>query len=375
MPLTDSLTEMFLKRVTPDILELGTHKFRRLSGVFNGKIFDLKKYSEVPSEGILNFYPDRKTAIPSFEDFQKKIAELYGGRIPNDNHVSVVLPDHAFGMGLTHLSTVTLKINPVAAIERKVQSSMPLPLSSYKLTFESGMPKGNKTPILYSVVVDSVKKEIINACFHSGLLPMSLNPSFVVMSGLIKQLESAQNSPYPSIIIHFGHFCTSVGIYLNGMMRFFDTIPIGAKMFTDALVESENQDRKEAEKKKCEEKILLEEPTSDAQGEVASYKILEPIFAELLKKIYECLQTHSQEFPQEGAFRRILISGGGAALKNFDRLLHGNLGLNVIRLGTLFGVVGPRGPLQADEIGSIIPLLGALLLEPWNINRMEKLVA
>ncbi|MBF0545699.1 MAG: cell division FtsA domain-containing protein [Candidatus Riflebacteria bacterium] len=375
MSIIDFLTERFLKDVTPEILELGSHKFRRIAGIFQDKTFKLDTFAEVPSEGILNFYPDRKTAISNSGLFRKKIAELYGGRLPSEKHVSIILPDQAFGMGITHLSTVTLKINPMAAIERKVQSSMPLPLANYKLVFESGQPKGNKTPILFAVGIENVLKEITNAAFSSGLLPLSITPSCIMLSGLIRHMESAQNSPYPSVILHMGHGNSFLGIALNGLLRFMETIPIGGKIFVETLIEGESKTRQEIEKKLQEEKILLEEPTSDAQGEIPTYKILEPVFAELLKRIYEGLQTHSQEFPQEGAFRRILVSGGLSAFKNFDKLINGNLGLTVIRIGTLFSVIGPNGPLLADEIARIAPLLGGILLRPWKIEKLEKLVA
>ncbi|MBF0501050.1 MAG: rod shape-determining protein, partial [Candidatus Riflebacteria bacterium] len=101
--------------------------------------------------------------------------------------------------------------------------------------------------------------------------------------------------------------------------------------------------------------------------------LLEPLFITFLQKVYGVLQLHSNECPQEAAFRRILLSGGGGLLRHLDRLIAANLGLPVVRIGT---PVAPFvGGLNEAGVTAYAPLLGATALRAWDLKRHDRMVA
>lgn len=378
---TDWFTESLLNRSHPDVLELGTRSFRRLRGTFRDNRFFVEERAKVqaPSSFVLSSHLG--SSIFDLSEFEDAVRGLYGAKIPKNRFISVIIPDQAFHVGLIALSAVLLHGSMQPIVEREVQSSSPRPLSEYQTTWEIGLGKGPKRNLLFSCLNHGTIEEVCQSFDHLGLLPLSIQPSFTQVTSLMKLLEP-EASPHPSVLIHLGHEATTVVIILGGVIRRIQVLPLGAGDFTKALAKAMNVSFSDAEAWKHHEVILLEEPTSDAQGEVPAYVTLGPLFNELLTKIYNVLQMHTVEVPQEGTFRRIILSGGGSAFRNFDRLIAANLGLPVTTLGQLLkpmvsSASGPSSgsPLAEDVLSAIGPMIGGLHLQAWRSNRFDRMVA
>lgn len=374
MSIIETIGEWLVGNVQPDLLELGTSTFRRLRGEWQGQRFRVTDYVEVPSSGILDLGLEQDPWIVDEAAWKEAMCKLFGGRLPRDRHVSIILPDQAFRMGVPIFGQVIMKSQPRLALEKEVHGAIPISFEQVRLVFESGQARAGKTGILFAATNENALQGLISQLFASGLLPLSIHPSFLMLGGLMKIAEP-ESSPHPSAWIHLGNRVTTVGVFLGGQIRRIQTVPIGGQAMTMAIQQADPCPFEEAEERKLQGPILLDDPSAEEQGTVPLYRSLEPTFVDLLQGVFGVLQAHSLEFPTEGSFRRLILSGGPGALLNFDRLVNGNLGVPVSTIGGLLGVDQAEVSFSAEQVCRLAPLLGMSLFQPWKLDRMDRLAA
>ncbi|HQG27955.1 MAG TPA: rod shape-determining protein, partial [Candidatus Ozemobacteraceae bacterium] len=279
--------------------------------------------------------------------------------------------------GTLNLSTVIIKANPIAALEREVQNTAPMPLREYFLRFEVGMQNGNRSLIPFCALSKGVIAELEQLFQGIGIQLMSIQPSFIGTTALWKQID--QNpSPNPLALMHLGNEATTIGIAGSAGLKRIQLINVGVKDAVNALSKYSEMTPDDAEAAIMKELILLDDPTQEAQTEIPAYKALESTFSTWLHKLYGILQLHAAEVPADTTYRQIVLSGGGALWRNFDRLVADNLGLSVTRfesvlgsrLTSAFAGIDVRGGAQG-----FIPLLGHLMLQPWKLDRLDRMAA
>jgi len=372
--IADWLTEQLLSGVVPDVVELGTSRFRRLRGTFAEGRFQIIEPAEVPAPKSFVCSPAIPLAVFDNQAFKEAFMKLFETHRPRHRYVAIILPDGIFHIGFSSISAVLLKSGVSSFIEREVQQTAPMPLGEYKVQFEIGAGKGNKKDLLFCCLAQKVFSELFELFEEMGFVPISIQPSFVNLMGAIKLLES-DSSPHPSVLIHLGNEVTTVAIVLGGNIRRIQALPLGGVDFNKFLSRGLSIKDEEAEKLKFNEIILLEEPSEEAQLEIVAYRALEPLFTDLLQRIYGFLQIHSSEFPHEGSFRRIIFSGGGSGFRNLDRLIVSNLGLPVVRIGRLLRNLPGLNGFGEEFLASFSPLLGAISMRPWHLKHFDRIVA
>ncbi len=302
------------------------------------------------------------------------IRGLFGGRIPRATYLSLILPDQAFFLGTLTLSSVALRTNPLALLEREIQSTAPLPLREYRLAFEAGTQVGSRHQVHFCALPKEVVADLEGTCSRLGLIPLAIQPSFLRLLHLLRLVDK-EPSPYPSVLVHVGHESTTLAIYTTAGLKRVHSLPFGGTDLDRLLAGLEERDPQDPEEFKKRGIILLEDPASDAQADVPAYRRLEPLFVQFLQKLYAFLQSHTAEFPNEGCFRRIVLSGGTGCLRHLDRLIVANLGIPVTPIGAMFDAIGPHGPLSPEDKGLWAPVLGDLALQPWRIDRFDRVAA
>lgn len=372
--IADAVTEFLLERTVPDIVEIGSHSMRRIRGELRKGTFFLHQFLSVPAPQPMAFSPSLKTAIFDVDAFKAGIEKLFPEKRRRASHVSIIFPDSLFHVGFLSLPSVVFKTGIQPIVEREVQSSAPLPLADYQICFEAGLGKGPKRNLLFCCLPQEAPQEIFQSFEELNLIPLTALPSFIPLLNLVKMSEG-ENPTHPTVAIHIGHETTMVAILFGGLIRRIQILQIGSVNFTKALARGLRITMEEAEALKKTEVILLEDPASDAQVEVGPYVLLEPLFTELLQKVYALLLLHSSEVPSEASYRRIILSGGGSLMRNLDKLITVNLGLHVIRTSQLFQGECSTGSLDPQTISEISPSLGGIALQPWRVKNFERMVA
>ncbi len=374
MQLFQSLTEWALRFARPEIIELGTNRFRRLRGSCENGVFSPQIVREVPAPQGLVLSSHLGQAIFDLEGFQRAIRDLFQPEKPRGKYVSIVLPDTAFHFAAMSFPTPLFRANPMSLIEREIQSSAPLPLREYMIRYETGPQAGSRTTVFCCAVPHGLIRDLEAALNSLDLVPLSIQPSFLSSLTLLRQFED-QSSPYPSVYLHVGHESTTMAIFSTKGLKRLQIVPVGGLDLTRAIGRQLGLMFEQAEKQKQEELILLDDPTDEAQSEVPLFQALAPLFTDLLQKLYGFLQMYAGECPEEAAFRRIVLAGSGSHMKNFDRLVSSNLGIICLSVSQFLKFAPGTPEVDARAKVSFFPLFGNLALTPWNLERFDRLMA
>lgn len=374
MSVIQQLTEWFLSRSHPVTLELGTRWFRRAAGSWPDTRCLVTGRAAVPAPRMLVFSSHLPYAIFDTPAFDEAIRNLFGGKIPPETYASLVIPDQAFHSGTMTVSSVAMRTNPVAMLEREIQATAPMPLKEYKIVFEVGATMGAKSQVHFFALHKGILTDLEANFQRLGIIPLAIQPSIVRLIHLLKASDR-ERAPYPSVLLHFGQEGSTFAIFSNAGLKRMQFLPTGGTDLDKLLCRDAGISPAEVEAFKEKEVILLDDPASDAQGEVAAYRAIEPLFIKLLQRLYAFLQAHTAEFPNECCFQRIVLSGGAACLRHLDKLIVANLGIPVTTIGNLFESRGPGGTLNLLEKTQWAPALGDLALQPWRLDRFDKVAA
>jgi len=370
----EKISEWFLSREFPLILEFGSHKFRILSGNLKDgfPVINYSRSVDAPEGCVLSNQLEQFVFEP--EKFKAAIKDLVLKKPLEEKYIAIVLPDQAFCFGSFSAPPAALKTGVQLHLEKEVQKNTGLPHQNYLIRYEFGKKYGNKIPVHYCALPAGIIADIQQLCDDSGLIPLSVQPSFV---GLVKLLRLTQSdAKQSSILVHIGNETLTAGVYGLDGLKHAQLINMGITDFCRRLEEQLTITREEALDKLNNELILLDDPTADVQLEIDAYRVLEPVFADFLQKLYGILLGYSNEHPEDSRFTRIVLSGGGARIKNLDKLIASNLGVETILLNREVSSTFDKIALPDNEsIESLAPMIGNLLLEPWRTDRHERIVA
>jgi len=188
-------------------------------------------------------------------------------------------------------------------------------------------------------------------------------------------LTGLEPSTSPSVLLHFGQECATFVIFSNAGLKRIQSVPIGGIDLNQALCRKGGMTPDQAEEFKNRQVILLEDPASEAQAEIEAYRFLEPLFVDLLQRLYAFLQSYIAEFPNESNFQRVVLSGGSSCLRHLDKLIAANLGIPVTSIGTLVEASDRNGPCATNEKAEWAPVLGDLAMEPWRLDRFDRVAS
>ncbi|MCK4554356.1 pilus assembly protein PilM [Candidatus Parcubacteria bacterium] len=116
-------------------------------------------------------------------------------------------------------------------------------------------------------------------------------------------------------IIDIGAKRTSMTIYSKNTILFTVSMPISGKDITDSIAKTLDIKTDQAEKAK----IICGLDETRAQGIIKN--ILSEMIEELIKKIKETINFYNDHYSSREPINQILLCGGGANIKNLDKII------------------------------------------------------
>lgn len=198
------------------------------------------------------------------------------------------------------------------------------------------------------VLIVAAKKSFIEE-YVKLIESCNLQPQLVDVDsfGLINSfLLNNPNEKTEGIIalLHIGERFTSINILKNNVSHFMRDIPTGGKELTKLISEKLNIDLEDAENIKCDPKDRGEEILS----------IVTPALNNLLGEVSLSFSYYEDQL--ERGIDKVFLSGGSAKLKNLDKFLSSNLGMEVVTWSPIAKLkVNPE--LNLERLKACLPML------------------
>ena len=364
MSIIGNITEWLLKNSRINRLEIGSAYLRWADGTLSQQKSALNNLRRTHSPGLTEF----STVISEL----KSLAKVKYGI---EKYVALILSDQAFHFGAISVPAAVSKAGVLPLIQRDIQKNASLPFNAYAIKHENGKTRAGKLYIQYCALPAQLQESIEQTCNAAGLVPVSVQPSFACLLRLLQKHQ--QPSEHASVFLHIGNENTTMGIYESTGLNTVLLINFGVQNLIAELVKVTGCDTETAQNQLFKEPLLLEDPSaSQAQHEIPAFLTLEPVFASFLQQAYGQLLLYTSENPEQSGFARITISGGGAVIKNIDRLIAYNLGISTTKISDeLKHLQQMPGLPDGETLETLAPILGNLLLEPVQRDRFDRVMA
>jgi len=311
-----------------------------------GKNFDLACFGEqLLPEGVIVGGEIKDEKI--LADFIKKALANTKGEKLKTKEVVVSLPDEK-----TFLRVIQLpKMAPeelAKAIFFEAENHIPIPLKDSYFDFKVVDPiidSLDHSDVLLVATPKDVVDSYSRAIKLAGLSPRIFEiESLSVSRALIKNMITVN----PVLLIDFGSIRTVLVIFAGRSIRFTSLLSFSSRQLTKDLAAGLKVSLDQARKIKMNHglepkiKVQLQEKTGDfkLEKEITEndriLEILDSSLSPLVLEIKEFLnfyyshRSHEHLLPTRNEIKKILISGGGANLKDLDHYLTKKLGISTI---------------------------------------------
>lgn len=170
---------------------------------------------------------------------------------------------------------------------------------------------------------------------EAGLSVVGLEiESIAICRSLLPEESGAYKGPCDKnyAIIDFGAARTSLTLYSKNTILFTISIPISGNNITEKIAKILDIDYSQAEKAK----MICGLDENKAQGVVKN--ILANVIEELNYKINETLEFYKKHFSDRGPVSQIILCGGGANIKNLEKIISESTKINTILGDSLFNI-------------------------------------
>lgn len=373
MSLIDQINEWLLKKSQVYILEITSSSLRWISGTFLDNRFVLHSLKKLHAEEP---YFARTDGIPALNTgaLVRDLRKVTSYRFPLERHASIVLADAIFNLGSFQIPAVAVKSGFLPLLEREIHKSTTMTHKDFAVRHEFGEKRDNRVPVHYCAIHRNFLDDLKNVCNEAGIVPLSIQPGFTGYSHLLK--SAAPESRHPSIFLHFDRDALTAGIYNREGLRAVHVINTGLNDLLRAVMNARQCSQTEAFAEITTRLVLLEDPNSDAQTEIDTYRMLEAVFSDLLQKIYGFLLLYSNDHPDESGFVRIVLSGEGTRIRNIDKLVSANLGIPAFILDSeIEPAVSSLSLPESETPATLTAVLGNLQMAPWRLERFDRIMA
>jgi type IV pilus assembly protein PilM len=219
-----------------------------------------------------------------------------------------------------------------------------------------------------SVLLVAAQKEPINSiietlkCANLKPLAIEVEPFAIVTSicesSLFKTPEIFEDT---ILVLEVSASSTKISVLSNGILRFTRVIPIGGIQFTRAISSALNLNFEDAEKMKKEEgaAFLDGDTEKDFVATKQIVNILSPILASLSIEIQRSLAYYESKF-RRARISKILLTGGSSLLRNFDKFITSEIGIEVVRVSPVENLEFEEKNIQAEFLKEISPFLSVV---------------
>lgn len=275
-------------------------------------------------------------SVPNDDGALEKLSTLIES-VFNDYDLS--RQDVRLSLPETITSTKVIEIPPLSdaelasAIGWQAEQHIPIPPEELALEYQVLFRPGKKEQVPMRVLLVGVRKKIIDRLVEmlhqSGVEPTLVETQ---MLSIIRSLEFQPNDP-TTLLVHLGASSLDQAIVHRGELQFVTSHLNGGQMLTKTLEQTVGLDAAQAE----EYKRTYGLDASQFQGKVK--EALLPAVRMLLSETRKTLQFFLNQHPQEKV-KRLVLSGGSAALPGLVGYMTSELGLEVLVATPFAGVEG-----------------------------------
>lgn len=221
----------------------------------------------------------------------------------------------------SYIKIIEIDNNPNSitdTIENEIENHIPLALNDICYDWQIVKKNRNKTKIL----IGAAPKNIINQYTDVfKLSKLSINAfeteSIANSRALLKEEKPKfnKNNAISYGIIDIGAKRASMAIYSKNTLVFTISMPISGQKVTEKISKALEITLDQAEKAK----IICGLDETKAKGIIN--EILADNIKKLNNKISEALECYENHYPEYESITKIILTGGGAAIKNLDKLI------------------------------------------------------
>lgn len=243
------------------------------------------------------------------------------------------------------------------SVKFEAEQYVPFDIEDVNIDFQILGPK--EEPGQMDVMLVAVKKEIINEYINvvkeAGLVPSSVDVDAFALGNMYEvnyEIEPGKNIA----LVNVGARTINMNLVKNGISIFTRDSSVGSYLATEALQKEFNLSYEQAERLKRGERV--EGATTDG-----AYEVMKNSYDEILTDITRSLEYFQTTTTHEGV-GSIILSGGGALLKDFHKYLAEKAGVEV-RLAEPFKNISIPKRFERtylDEIGPIAAVAVGLAL-------------
>ncbi len=211
-----------------------------------------------------------------------------------------------------------------SAIGWQAEQNIPIPKNDLSLQYQVIQKPEKKTPnSTMKVLLVGSRKSIIerinNIFLNIGIEATLLETQIF---SVIRSLDIESSDP-ETIIVQMGASGNDIAVTANGMFEFVFNSKTGSNLIDAAIAQSFNLDLKQA----AEYKINYGLDPTQLEGKLAL--LINPIIDNLLIDLQKTMRFFNQNKPEQ-KIKRIVLSGGPAALKGLVEKMSQSLGVEVL---------------------------------------------
>lgn len=215
---------------------------------------------------------------------------------------------------------------------------------------EEGQPKTE------SVIV-AAKREIVDQRIERlkavGLTPVVIDVDIFCVTNLLEYCQPTFNEEN-AVVINLGAKLSSLSILEHGTTRIVRDIPFGGNLLTNALVNAFGTDFSQAEALKKQYGLVpsveLEKMTDAETAEQITSTLMQSVDEHLLPEIQRSIDFFNTISSAGEEVKKIILSGGGALLKNLDKYLGKQFDMDVVVFNP-FEFLEHNIPAEMIELG------------------------
>jgi type IV pilus assembly protein PilM len=208
------------------------------------------------------------------------------------------------------------------AVPFEIENETPFDLDDVFVDWELVGEDRAASDVLASVVHRTEVASRLEALRDAGLGARVLEVEGLALANLAAFVEM----PGTRLLIDLGHRKTTLCLLVDGVARAARTLPLGARLLTEAIARERNLDWDEAENAKCRDGVFGADlaPSSPA---------IERALTRLVRELVRTVGGFESALgaPPEKAIDEITLLGGGARLQRVDEYLSAQLGIRCAR--------------------------------------------
>lgn len=246
--------------------------------------------------------------------------------------VRLSVPDSVVSTKVIQIPSLT-DAELAGAINFQAEQHIPIPPDDLNLEYQVLYRPKKNTGELMSVLLVGVRKQLIERyleIFHqAGIEPMVLESQ---MLSVIRALDFVADDP-PTLVAHIGASSLSMTVISHMLPTLVLTHLSGGQLLNKSLEQAFGLDPSQAEQYKCTFGL------DDSQLEGKVKAALLPALSVMVNELRKLTQYHAQQFPSE-PIRRVVITGGSAALPGISQYLSAELSVEVLAIDPFASTTG-----------------------------------